>query len=329
MGYGIQKPLSKENVISKVDSFNIFKKYCEGFEAYGKKFRSPLRSTDKNPSACVIFYEGDLLFKDFGEKSYRAIDFVARLHGLTFREALQKINVDFDLQLKSNMPYVSSGTKVVLYDMPEYIETTNSIIKIKRSEWEHQDIEYWKQYGICRDTLDKFSVRPISHFTINDHLYFSDSLSYSYDYYIEEEIYRRKIYQPYSIYKWFSNGGLIVQGEGMMPKLGDLLIITSSLKDVMCLYELGYTAVAPPSEMVFLPEKYFAKQRERFNKIIIFMDNDETGMRRNIELSKQFGLQYIHTPIMSPYKDISDYRKSNSFEETKQLLYESIQNTNT
>lgn len=320
MFYGIQKPLNKENVLTKVDSYNIFKKYCEGFTDFGKMFKSPLRSTDTNPSASIIFYKGDLLFTDFGEKSYRAVDFVSRLYGLTYVEALQKINVDFDLQLKSSLPYVSTGVKAIIYDTPEFTERTNTVIKIKRRKWEDRDIKYWNQFHISLKTLINFGVNAISHFSIDGKIYFSDLLSYSYDYYMEEGIFRRKIYQPYSLYKWFSNGGLIVQGEGMLPKEGELLVITSSLKDVMVLYEMGYIAIAPTSEKTFLPIPYFEKQKNRFSNIIFFMNNDPTGRERNTELSSLYDYPSICIPDNYHQTDISDFVRDYSFDDGMLLI---------
>ena len=306
--YGIFKSLTKENIFKYVDSYAIFKTYCEGFDQLGKAFHSPLRN-DPNPSAFVIFYEGDLLFKDFGLGSFRAIDFVAQKYGLSFPEALQKINCDFNLKLGEYSDFNERNFDIPKHDFSEYnITKRPCVINIKRRELLPYDLDYWYgKYKIRKETLKLFNVYPISHFTINDYLYFAASKSYSYDYYWENEIFRRKIYQPLSKDKWYSNGGAVVQGEGMLPKNGRLLIITSSLKDVMALYEIGYTAIAPTSETSFLPEKYFAKQESRFKKIVLFMDSDEAGMKANKRLSEKWKLPYINIAVGYGAKDISDF----------------------
>lgn len=54
-----------------------------------------------------------------------------------------------------------------------------------------------------------------------------------------------------------------------MPKNGDLLIIQKSMKDVMCLYELGITAIAPNSENLFLSDKQLEAVKNRFKRIIV------------------------------------------------------------
>jgi hypothetical protein len=322
MNYGIQQSLTKENLLNKIDSYNIFKKYCPEFEEIGKAFKSPLRKTDKNPSSFIIMWDGDLLFKDFGEGSYRCISFVMRKYNLSFIAAMQKINADFDLGLKSDVLIIPDRVFIREAIPEEYLEEkSTSIIAVKRRNWEPHDSEYWfGRYMISRETLEAFSVTPLSHFEINSKLFFAYRHSYCYDYYWEDGIFRRKIYQPFSKGKWYSNGGAIVQGEGALPRSGDLLIITSSLKDVMTLYELGYTSIAPTSESTFVPESYFQKQESRFKRIVLFMDSDEAGIAANIKFSGKWGLEYISIPASFPAKDISDFVWRYGQEEANRLL---------
>jgi hypothetical protein len=319
--YGVYRDLNKENVLKCVATYDIFKKYCLGFEQVGKAFKSPLRNDDKHPSAFIIYYNGDLLFKDFGKGSYRAISFVMEYFKLSYTEALQKLNADFDLGL-GGLKSLKKGLGTHFINKLEFREKEPSIITIKRKEFNNDDIDYWNQYYITLQTLQLFNVFSISNFAINDYLYFSEKLSYSYDYYWENSIFRRKIYQPLSFNKWYSNGGAIVQGEGMLPKEGELLIITSSLKDVMTLYELGYIAIAPTSETSFVPDKYFLKQNTRFKRIILFMDSDKTGIEANIRLSEKWNLSYIIIPEGYNSKDISDLVKNYNKETANKLLYE-------
>lgn len=312
--YSINKFLSKEELLRKVSSYDIFSRYCHGFESIGKPFHSPLRN-DPNPSAFVIYYEGDLLFKDFGKGSYRAIDFVAELYNISFPQAIMKIANDFSVINGGDLNTTVSRKNTNIYPKDK------TILKIKKREFKDYDYDYWvRDYKISLDTLNKFNVFPISHFTINNNLFISDKYSYSYDYYWEEGIFRRKIYQPFSKYKWFSNGGKIVQGEGMLPYKGDLLIITSSLKDVMVLYELGYTAIAPTTEAVFLFENYYHKQNNRFKDKVVFMDSDQTGIKMNIKYSSKFNIPYINIPEEYKSKDISDFVKNYSLEDAVKLI---------
>lgn len=322
MSYGIRKTLTKESIYEKINSYDIFKKYCIGFEEPNKAFKSPLRDTDKTPSSYIVFYKGDWLFNDFGKGSYRAIDFVMELLKLSYSEALDQINYDFNLDLG---PSLGGLFEYKPLHVDKVKDISKTIICIKRRLWKDCDAIYWdNNYGIQKSTLEAFNVYPISAFSINDDMLFAERLAYSYDYYWEDGIFRRKIYQPLSKSKWFSNGGMVVQGEGMLPKSGDLLVITSSLKDVMTLYELGYTAIAPTSEASFVPEKYFLKQNDRFKRIILFMDADEAGDGANKRLSDKWGLDYISIPKEYHSKDISDLVRDYNKEIALKILYEEI-----
>lgn len=314
--YEISAVLSKENLLSKIDSYSIFKYYCPNFKKINKPFRSPFHE-DKNPSAFVIHYDGDFLFKDFGGDSLRAVDFVMKMFNLSFRDALEKINYDFGLNLGGKQ-----GEHVEIPEVEESVvyEKSTAIIKIKRRDWNEKDLAYWGSFGIMLETLNKFNVVPISYFSINGYMYKAAELSYSYEYYWENDIFRRKIYQPLSKAKWFSNGGDVVQGEGMLPKSGDLLIITSSLKDVMVLYQLGYTAIAPTSESTFVPDKYFEKQTNRFKKIILFMDSDAAGIKQSLKFNEKWGLDYILIPRDINKKDVSDFNRAYGYESSVLLL---------
>lgn len=74
-----------------------------------------------------------------------------------------------------------------------------------------------------------------------------------------------------------------------MPKEGgEFLVITKSLKDVMCLYSCGITAIAPISENCFLNESQYERLRKKFKKIIIFFDNDLAGISNMNKFRKEF-----------------------------------------
>lgn len=90
----------------------------------------------------------------------------------------------------------------------------------------------------------------------------------------------------------------------------------------MTLYELGYTAIAPTSETSFVQDKYFDKQKDRFKKIMLFMDSDETGIKMNKKLSEKWSLDYISIPDEYHSKDISDLVYHHNKETAKQLLDE-------
>lgn len=322
-----KEPLTKENIFKKISSYDIFKTYSDNFTEIGKPFKSDLPGReDTNPSAQVSYIHGDLLFTDFGRGSYRCIDYVMEKLGISYPEALNKINIDFNLGLGSsivtNKQYNYTIPKIG--GKPAFSEKSPTILKIKTRKWNTADKNFWyKRYYITSKTLELFDVKPISHFWINDEIFTAEECSYSYDFYWSpnKEVFYRKIYQPYSSkLKWISNGGKAVQGEGVLPTKGNLLIITKSLKDVIVLYNLGFTAISPVSETSFLPSSYFLKQGKRFDRIVLFFDSDQTGLKKAKEFSNKFNIDYKYIPLEYNIKDISDFIEKRGIEKSKELL---------
>lgn len=325
-----ESQITLEELMSKVSSFDIFKYYCPNFKQLGKPFCSEFR-LDKNPSCNIKIWKGDLLYKDFGNgNGFRAIDYVMYKYNLGFNEAINKI-------------YGEIGCKTIQSDFSSIIysghncglsnsSNSNSIIRIKKRDYTTKDIEYWNRYNISQEILNLFNVVPISHYWINDYFFEAEELAYSYEFYWKEDnsVFFRKIYQPLSSKtKWISNGGLVSQGEGMLPYSGKLLIITKSLKDVMSLYSIGYAAISPTSESSFLNEKYFNKQRGRFDNIVLWYDNDKTGIKKSEEFSNLYNIPYVHIPVEllnNGVKDISDYIKEYGVNKTKLLCQDLLGN---
>lgn len=112
---------------------------------------------------------------------------------------------------------------------------------------------------------------------------------------IREDIERWRIYRPGNKqYKFVSNWKHFrLQGEHMLPKNGDYVVVTKSQKDAMVLYELGIPAVAPISENLFLTDSKYRKLKERFGKIILFYDNDIAGLTAMQKIRKNHDVSPI------------------------------------
>jgi hypothetical protein len=332
MQYGFGEELTKDNILKKITSYDIFKYYSENFREINKSFPSDFRK-ENNPSCQITTIKGDLLYSDFGlGKSFRCFSFVMELYHISYFEALEKVNLDFGLGL-GNYPQESSLLKkqATLGSKIKLMEKSPTILKIKKRKWNESDRDFWfMKYYIDSKTLEAFGVVPISHFWINDNEFVADKCAYSYNFYWggkDRKTFYRKIYQPYNKkLKWISNGGKVCQGEGMLPKKGDLLIVTKALKDVMVLYLLGYHAVAPPSESVFLPDFYYTKQNKRFDKMVLLLDNDKTGLTKAEEFSKTYTIEYKYIPIEYGVKDISDFIEKYGVKESKLLLKQLFNN---
>lgn len=305
-------------ILSKVTEYDIYAKYIGQFKV-GMIYNSPFRK-DKNPSFGIYYSKRtkQLLFKDHGTgECGNVIKFVSLFTGKTeYNDILSDI-VD-NLNITNNTKLVSSK---------QYIPPTETVIGVVRQEFTDVDINYWKQFNISINTLKKFNVNSIKYYLCNGIVkgtYKRENPMYAYKVYNNFKIYR-PLADKYT--KWRNNlTDYDIQGYEQLPQKGDILFITKSMKDVMCLHEMGYPAVSPSSESTFLPKDVLEQLKTRFKRIIILFDRDTAGVKRSRKLSRETGLEAIFINKKFKAKDVSDAVKANNFEEIKNWLNETIKN---
>ena len=318
-------------ILSKITEYDIFVYYCPNFKQLGKPFCSDLRQ-DKSPTVSIIPYNGRLLYKDFGnsEHAFDCFNYVIYKYSCTFINALRIIDNDFNLNL-------SPKTENIQFTMGNMGESQSTpvfnkppvIIRKKSRKWNSEDAKFWIKYLVPKKILSMFAVEPISHFWLNEVRFTCKSISYAFKFKN-----RYKIYSPYEDKnKWLSNTRKTdIQGYKQLPEIGDRLIITSSLKDVMCLHAAGYNAIAMQSEMQIPDEKLISELKERFNTIHILYDNDfnknsNPGQTMAIKICDLYGFENICIPNEFQSKDPSDLvSKVGSFNELKIILNDTRRN---
>ena len=323
---GSEDHLHTDVILGKVTEYDIFVYYCPSFKKLGKKFNSELRE-DKSPTVSIIPYNGKLLYKDFGnsDHTFNCFSYIQRKYNCSFVEALRIIDCDFKLGLSSIAP----GTQFTMGAMackqnnsPKYTKP-NVIIQVKKRLWSADDAKFWGKYFVSKKVLRSFAVEPISHLWVNGVRFTCKSITYAFKFNN-----RYKIYSPYDDKnKWLSNTKKTdVQGYNQLPNKGERLIITSSLKDVMCLSSAGYHSIAMQSEMQLPEEKLISELKERFQNIEILYDNDfdkatNPGQTMASKICDLYGFKNICIPDNFKSKDPSDLvDKVGSLTELKNIL---------
>src|SRR5690606_150280 len=126
---------------------------------------------------------------------------------------------------------------------------------------------------------------------------------------------------PDKIGKWFTNAtNYHLQGMKQLSEHRELLIITSSLKDVMVLKVLGYEAVAPQGEGMNIPDSIMNYLWATSDNIVVFYDNDKAGLKAGLELSESIGAGNMYIPTKYKVKDISDFIRMYGDIKAKELL---------
>lgn len=337
--YGFGEKLSKQNILKRITSYDIFKFYSTNFSYVGKSFPSDLRSDDKNPSAQVNMIGGDLLYTDFGlGKSFRCIEYVMFKYNLNYFDALNKINTDFNLKLGQYSTILATKNTPVVHNIPKgyFREKTPTILQKKQRDFTSKDLQYWNSFYWTESMLIKSKTQSISNYWVDGEQFNipEDYLAFSYEYYFHNGIFRRKLYFPEeTTFKWLSNvDNTIVQLVDVMPKNGDVLFITSSKKDAGIFWRLQIDnyfpnkiihGVAPNNEGAFVPEEWFNKVKGRWKKVVLWYNNDEPGIKNSIKYSEKYNIQYIVNPENTP-KDPSDFSRSNSLYEFSKLVKDVI-----
>ena len=312
--------MSLKDLLDKLTDYDIYSYYVGQFKI-GKLFNSPLRSDDKNPSFAIFKgMNGGLFFKDHGSgEGGNAIKFVKLYKNINTKDELERELLRIVRKMNPN-----SGNVIRTYSYS--VDSGPTDIGIVRQPFTDVDKQYWKQFHISIDTLRKFQVFSIKYFLCNRVVrgtYKETSPMYAYK--VDDKF---KIYRPLAskYTKWRTNlTNRNVQGLSELPvEGGNLLIITKSLKDVMCLYEMGFNAIAASSETTFIPDDILDSLRHKWKNVIMLYDRDKTGMLESRKYSKQYKLDALFVHKRFKAKDISDAVKDNSYNEVKQWLTQTL-----
>lgn len=315
------RTINLNDLLDKLDDYSIYSYYLGDIQI-GKLINSPLRQDDKNPSFAIFrSNNGTLLFKDHGSgQSGNSLTFIKLYKNIKTRNELEKELLRIIKNVNPNN-IIRKNT----YSAENNYNYTD--IGIVRQQFTKVDIDYWKQFRINLNTLKKFNVFSIKYFLCNRVVrgtYKESSPMYAYKVYDRFKIYR-PLASKYT--KWRTNlTNEYVQGLAELPQEGgNVLIITKSLKDVMCLYEMGFYAIAASSETTFIPEHILKDLSNKWKNILLLYDRDKTGMKKAREFSKTYNLPafFVHKKFKS--KDISDAIKNSDFNIVKKWLTKTLE----
>ena len=314
------KEYNYEEILHYVSEVDIYRYYVGQHVRLGKPMPSPLRD-DKHPSwALFVSRSGNILWRDFATgESGNVIKLVMKLYNIRYKDALRQIWSE-----------LIDGKAVERAEKPKLngIKYHRKQISIQKKYFTGNDDKYWSRYDITRDILKHYNVTPITTFWVKDE---SGEYRQSRFFYTNDEpMYAYKVFKSYKIYrplaknknnKWRGTlSAYDIQGFEQLPDKGELLIITKSLKDVMVLYKLGYSAVAPSSESVMIPKKVIEHLTNRFDRIVLFYDNDLPGIKQSNKISKEYNLDSFDIPLSYEVKDISDFVEIYGYKRARLLM---------
>jgi len=319
----MRPPLTKENLLERVDQAEVMERYLGFPVEQGKSYVNPLRS-DSRPG-CSFYMRGDrLFFHDFADRNYGGDIFtiVALYHQLKgeFYTVLRIINQEFKLGLDSGYSEDSYHEPVAPRVHKRRIETQPpATISYIPTDYSEEELEWWKSGGATENLLRKENIDRCQKVWIRGEVYYIYNKNPCYAWPCGE---RTKIYQPFSDHrKWRSNvnnSKECIQGWSTMTSKP--LIITKSMKDRLPLLNLGYNTIAPQTEGYIFSEETIDIINQKVEIVYILYDNDETGIKESRELEKKTGWRGLY-----PYKDVKDtfeFVQKYSLRELKEVLNE-------
>lgn len=327
MDFQFQPKLTKELILSRFSEEQIMEFYLRIPIKKGL-FRSPLRR-DKEPT-CSFYRsgKGDLIFKDFATGQHlNVFGVVQSLFNCDYFEALKIIANDFgivrDKSITRNPGKINSN--------PVQIKDKEmSKIQIEVQDFSELELKWWGKYGIDLNILKKFDVYSCKHLFLNGQLFAKSQQHCPIFGYYGKKYQGLELWRCYfpkrTSFRFITNWpSKKIQGYDQLPKQGKLLVITKSMKDVMCLYSCGIAACAPNSETQFVSDSVLDDLKQRFRHIVVLFDNDETGISFMNKLKKKHpDLIYTWIPRHYNAKDISDYYKEYGRKETLNLIKEFV-----
>ncbi|MCP4255018.1 MAG: hypothetical protein GY775_16750 [Candidatus Scalindua sp.] len=355
--------LNKANIESELNknNYNIYDLaayYISNFQGFNRGIKSDLRSDDHNSSLYTRVQNNKLIITDFGYKT--GMDIYSYLNekyfkGVgRFKDILEIIRKDFRLNNIESANFKASKTSLPIHYNKEIRNTSLPVkIEIKRQKlngniyWSKKDISYWKSYGISIKKLESKGIAPLNKFWITNNntdgirkeFNVEKELCYVYPFYRSKEgFFMYKIYMPLGFkgnknFKWVSNvNKKVIQNVGHIPKSGELLIIQSSYKDIMCMEELipDINAIAPNGEGIWFDDKEWDNLRANWKYIVLFANNDfekkdNPGLTFARKHSEKYKIPYICTPDNTG-SDISDYYKLLGKKNTKVFMAKALEN---
>lgn len=316
--------LTEEWLLNKISDSSIFRLYHGDFKI-GKIYPSIFRK-DNNPSCGFFIHKGTgaLLYNDIakGEK-LNCIQFVMKLHGLKYYDAIRKIATDFGL-IEGEKPIVTKEWLLESNELEKDVKN-ETLIQFIPKPFTKEDLQYWAQYEITEQELTQENIFSVKELYLNKrHLpNFNNELRFAYPISLNGET-KVKIYSPHSKkMKWLSSiPNDWCFGLNRLQFKSDTIFITKSRKDELVLKKIFTDVISVQNESEqSLPEHVMQFLNENYKHKIIVFDADPPG----INACKKFndkGFGYFNTPRTDYEKysitDPSDYVKAFSLDLLKE-----------
>lgn len=362
--------LTKQLILSKISQVTIFSTYLNLSDKLvqycidtGELICSPIRD-DAHPT-CGFRYDnkGKLKFRDFAGYFWGdCFDIVALIMSNIYKK-------NYDISLKEDfikiLRHITFTFKDIFYGQEKDINLVNeintAIINIKHQKpiielvvrnWNQDDYNYWKKFGVPLDFLNLNFVYPVEQYYINRKInpgpkYYYNPNDPCYGYCLGQDrsgIYNIKLYFPFrekSVTRFITNCNHLEGIYNLDRTDYDIIIITKSTKDRL---SIGATlkhisslyggenkscigVINIPHETYRLRQNeydWLAGKLKNSGKIVSLMDNDNTGKHEAIWLRNNYHIIPLLIPSIYNAKDFAELVANNKFRDVSNLIINTI-----
>jgi hypothetical protein len=296
----------------EIPSTWVFENYCnltEKLNGQDIKIKSLFNSKEKTPSMCIYFNKNskEYKFKDFSTgKGGSHIELVKQLFDLNINDTIQKIIGDYNTYILKN----KNGYNQEELKYHAKYKVSSSLIR----NWNTRDQQYWTQFNIGSKLLNAHCVSPLDSYTMakknEDGTLNEIVISGEYIYgYFKKDGSLYKIYQPKINNKKFLKVKNYIQGSEQLES-NNILIITSSLKDILSLksLKLKIDYIAPDSENTMVSADDINFYKDNYKHVLTLLDNDDAGIKAMKKYRELYGISpVLLTLSKDPSDSIRDY----------------------
>jgi len=299
----------------------IFEKYCNlNVSLMGQShLMKSIFNHEDTASMRLFIMNGEYMFKDFSSGfGGTAITLVSKVFNISELEASQKVIEDYNNYIKANPEVEKKELKIERYEITDF----------KTRKWNSYDAKYWLDFKIGSDILGDYKVKPLESTTCikysNDIIIDTFVIKKGFMYgYFKKDGTLYKVYTPRNPKKKFFKIKDYLQGSEQLQFNKALLIITSSLKDIMSLKSLNINAeaIAPDTERVLIDKNVIKALRSKYLDCITLFDNDSTGTEAGLIYKENYGIRPV---VLNLEKDPSDSIKKHGKEVVRNTLKQII-----
>lgn len=338
--FDVKEELTPENIFKRVSEVKLWNHYAGDFTP-GKMFHAPYRK-DTNPSFNIFYSvrKNKYIAKDMARRSsWDIFDYIQMIYCVDFYTALVRINIDFGLNLDyspnrctlGSSPYkeVTEDTHRRLDEFDKKVKGEINIQIVDRG-FNQADADYWLPYNIGSVLLRQYNVIPVKKLFINKELkYEYNPNNPCYAYLFPRASYRSKdhikVYFPFKRdYRFLGNitNNSDIQGYDQcdIRGPGQNLVLTKSMKDVMCLRSFGIEAMAIHGETQRFNPDFIRHLRKWYRNIISLYDRDVAGVGGSKYLWDTYKISPLFIHKNYECKDISDLHKVQGKKITLQFI---------